>query len=289
MPNAYIEQAARDGNASLLNAVNAGYNSLNKDWTDQTNSTVHLYDHRQAHNRGLRWQVWTVLLEVGSLRPIRPNRARAAGDNTNRATSFAMALDSVLVNGVPQCRVTAAGGGLAGLTAVTTPGNPYYNPLAAGTYANPAVLGNDAILSQGCVPLNPFGTQPLSPPALAYSFGNLDETLRYTQSVEAVNASGKSRADRCRRLLPRFRCRAPPRGGSQQRGAVRRHYTYCQARIVDFTIQYGTPFGGNVEVNQGYAELNLPMIKDSRSPICWSSMSRHAIRATTTRQATASM
>jgi len=36
MANAYIQQAANNGNSTLLNAVNGGYDIFNKDWTAQT-------------------------------------------------------------------------------------------------------------------------------------------------------------------------------------------------------------------------------------------------------------
>jgi hypothetical protein len=84
-----------------------------------------------------------------------------------------------------ECRVTAAGG----LANVMTPANPYYNPLA--TYAqNPALFATHSLLAQGCVPINPFGTQVVSPAALNYSFGFLDERLRYEQTVVGYNTSG---------------------------------------------------------------------------------------------------
>ncbi|MGC1457954.1 MAG: TonB-dependent receptor [Steroidobacteraceae bacterium] len=265
MPNAFIAQAAANGNPSLLNAVNAGYDSVNKDWTAQTNSLSAFTTTVKRITAGFDGKVgqsswtWEAYGQFGQ------TEREQLVQNTNRATSFAMALDSVLVNGVPECRVTAAGGGLAGLTALTTPGNPFYNPLAAGTYANPAVLGNDAILSQGCVPLNPFGTQPLSPQALAYSFGNLDERLQYTQSILAANSSGdiwRGIGAGPFSLAVGFEHRHEVGHNDEVYCPQDANYTYCEARIVDFQIQYGTPFGGNVEVNEEFAELNLPLLKD---------------------------
>ena len=46
-------------------------------------------------------------------------------------------------------------------------------------------------LLQGCVPINPLGTGAIPANALNYSFGPLDERLRYTQTVGALEASGK--------------------------------------------------------------------------------------------------
>ncbi len=265
MANAYIAQAAAQGNSSLLNAVNAGYDSLNKDWTAQTNSLSTFTTTVKRITAGFDGKIgqsswsWEAYGQFGE------TQREQLVQNTSRATSFSLALDSVLVNGVPECRVTAAGGGMAGLTALTTPGNPYYNPLAAGTYANPAVLANVALLSQGCVPLNPFGTQPLSPQSLAYSFGNLDEQLQYTQSILAANASGDIWSGIGAgpfSLAAGFEHRHEVGHNNEVYCPPDANYTYCQARIVDFQIQYGTPFGGNVEVNEEFLELNLPLLKD---------------------------
>ncbi|HEY6927057.1 MAG TPA: Plug domain-containing protein, partial [Steroidobacteraceae bacterium] len=92
----------------------------------------------------------------------------------------AMALDSVLVNGQPQCRVTAAGG----LAGVANPANPFFNPGAS-------YLGADPRTANGCVPINPFGNQPLTAAQKGYVFGNLLEQLRYAQTDVNLNTSGE--------------------------------------------------------------------------------------------------
>ena len=264
MPNAYIQQAANNGNPTLLNAVNNGYNIFNKDWTVQTDplsdqiTTVKRVTAGFDGKFGASTWTWDGYGEYGL------TEREQIVQNTQHAISYEMALDSVIgPNGQPECRVTAAGGGLAGLTAITTPGNPYYNPLAAATYGNANTLATNAILSQGCVPIDPFGTRALSPQSLAYSFGNLDERLRYTQTVVALNTSGeiwKGFGAGAFSLAVGYEWRQEVAhndesycGGSD---------TYCLDRSTDFSIQYGNPFGGIVTVNEAYFEAKLPLLKN---------------------------
>ena len=149
------------------------------------------------------------------------------------------------------------------MNAINTPGNPYYNPLAAGTYANSNILATNAVLSQRCVPRDPFGTQPLSPQAEAYSFGNLDERLRYTQTVAALNASGdiwQGVGAGAFSLAVGYEWRQEVAHNDESYCSS--DDTYCHDRSTDFSIQYGNPFGGVVSVNEAYLESNLPLLKN---------------------------
>ncbi|MGC1457580.1 MAG: TonB-dependent receptor [Steroidobacteraceae bacterium] len=264
MANAYIQQAANNGNATLLNAVNNGYDIFNKDWTQQTDplsdqtATVRRVTAGFDGKFGESSWTWDGYGEYGL------TEREQLVQNTQHAISYEMALDSVLgANGQPECRVTAAGGGLAGLAAINNPASPYYNPLAAATYGNANTMATNAILSQGCLPIDPFGTQPLSQQTLNYSFGNLDERLRYTQTVVALNSSGD--------IWKGFGAGAFSAAvGYEWRQEVAHNDesycastdTYCLDRSTDFTIQYGNPFGGVVSVNEAYLESNLPLLKD---------------------------
>jgi iron complex outermembrane recepter protein len=263
LPNAYAALAAANGNSSLLNAINNGYDILNKDWTTQTDplsdqtTTVKRVTAGFDGKFGQSTWTWDAYGEYGLT-----DREQVV-QNTQHAISYEMALDSVLVNGTPECRVTAAGGGLAGLTAITTPGNPYYNPLVAATYGNPNTLATNAVLAAGCVPINPFGTEALSPQALAYSFGNLDERLRYSQTVAAFNTSGeiwKGFGAGAFSLAAGFEWRQEVAHNDESFCASAD--TSCLDRSTDFTIQYGNPFGGTVTVDEAYLESNLPLLKD---------------------------
>jgi iron complex outermembrane recepter protein len=258
--NAYINQAANLGNPSLLNAVNKGYASLNKDWTSQiplfidTSTTVKRFSAGLDGKFGDSSWTWDAYAEYGltEREQLEPNEKRAA--------SYSMALDSVLVNGQPECRVTAAGG----VANVADPTNPYFNPGAS--YTAPFTLATNSLLAQGCVPLNPFGTAPVSAGAEAYSFGNLDEQLRYEQTVVALNATGNFYDG----------IGAGPFGlaaGFEWRQEVGHNdeiavclpgdsAATCSARAQDFAAQFGTAFGGIVTVDEAYLEASLPLLKD---------------------------
>jgi outer membrane receptor protein involved in Fe transport len=148
--------------------------------------------------------------------------------------AYNYAIDSLLVNGVPTCRVRTPGG-TAGFT--------------------PAQI----VIAQGCVPINPFGNQPISAAAKAYSFGNLDEKLRYEQQLVALNATGN--------LFAGF-------GAGAIQGAVGVEYRREKGENIgaappgtpdavrtDYLIQYGESFSGNVDVSEGYLETNIPVLR----------------------------
>jgi iron complex outermembrane recepter protein len=262
VPNAYAQLAANNGNPALLNAINNGYNILNKDWTDQIDAstdqttTVKRFSGGFDGKFGQSSWTWDAYGEYGL------TEREQLVENSARAISYEMATDSVLVNGTPECRITAAGGGAAGIAAIDTPGSQYYNPVAASTYGNPNTVATNSLLSQGCVPLNPFGAQAVPANAQAYAFGNLDERLRYTQTVAAFNTSGEF-----------FRgigagAFSMAAGFEWRQEVAHNDESYCGsdalclARSTDFAAQYGNPFGGIVTVDEGYLEGNLPLLKD---------------------------
>ncbi len=162
------------------------------------------------------------------------NREQVVVDNRH-LNAYNFAIDSLLVNGVPTCRVSTPGG-TAGLT-----------PL-------------QITIAQGCVPINPFGNQTISAAAKAYSFGNLDEKLRYEQQLVALNATGD--------LFAGF-------GAGPIQGAVGVEYRKEKGENIgaappgtpdavrtDYLIQYGESFSGNVDVTEGYLETNIPVLKN---------------------------
>jgi iron complex outermembrane receptor protein len=162
------------------------------------------------------------------------NREQLVVDNRH-LNAYNYAIDSLLVNGVATCRVSTPGG-----TAGLTP--------------------EQVIIAQGCVPLNPFGNQPISAAAKAYAFGNLDEQLRYEQQLVALNATGD--------LFAGF-------GAGAIQGAVGVEYRKEKGENIgaappgtpdavrtDYLIQYGESFSGNVDVTEGYVEMNVPLLKD---------------------------
>jgi outer membrane receptor protein involved in Fe transport len=152
-----------------------------------------------------------------------------------------MALDTVNTPNGPECRVTADG-------------------FAAAAAANPfaGYGGANAALANGCVPLDPFGNQPLSAAAVNYSFGSLDEQLRNIQTDVTLNASGNYFSG----------VGAGPFSAAigyewrQERGDNIDQPGQPSYLADDYEIQYGSSFGGVMTVNEGYIETNLPIIKD---------------------------
>jgi outer membrane receptor protein involved in Fe transport len=270
LPNGFIAQNAALGNPSLLNAVNNGYNAFNKDWTGQiplaadTTTTVRRFSAGFDGKFGDSSWTWDAYAEYGLTHreQLEPNEIRAA--------SYQMALDSVMVNGTPECRVTAAGG----IQNMLNPANPYYNPLAAYAVTGVAagfpipspVLAQNALLAQGCVPINPFGTGAVSPAAQQYAFGNLDERLRYEQTVAAFNSSGNiwdGLGAGPWALAAGFEWRHEVGHNDEGQSCLPGDDdATCAARSQDFAAQFGTPFAGGVTVNEVYVEANMPLLKD---------------------------
>ena len=224
--------------------------SINKDWTSQVPYFTDVHTTVQRATVGLEGKIgqsswiWDTYLGYGITR-----REQLAANNIHQY-ELPMALDTVLVNGQPECRVTAYG--YAGAVA--------QNPSAAYSLAGPT-LG--PLLAEGCVPINPLGTKPLSAAALNYAFGNLDERLRYQQTVAAVNASGEyfggigagaftaAAGVEWRREL-----------GHNDESSCAASDSQCNAVANDFLIKYGDAFGGNVTVEEAYIETSLPLLKD---------------------------
>jgi iron complex outermembrane recepter protein len=175
------------------------------------------------------------------------DRQQLVSDNLH-LNAYNMAVDAVVDNragsstfGQPVCRVTRDG------FAAAVAANPF------GGYG-PA----DPRIAIGCVPINPFGSQPLSQAAREWSFGYLREDLNYKQSVLAGSVSGD--------LFGGF-------GAGAVQLAAGAEYRVEKGRNIaaeelpdylrtDFLIQYGESFSGDVDVTEGFVELNLPLLRD---------------------------
>ncbi len=253
--NAYIQ-----GNPALEGVVNPGgvyaAPSINKDWTTQVNNltatttTVKRFSGGFDGKFGQSTWSWDAYGEYGLTQ-----REQYLQDN-RRLFSYSMAIDSVIgPNGTPECRVTEYGGNVA--TALQNLPAGYF-PLYA--LANPTLANQLAV---GCQPLNPFGNQPISAAAHNYSFGPLDEVLRYEQTVAALNASGeifKGIGAGPFSAAVGYEWRQEV-GHNNEVNCAGGDAT-CQAQITDFLIQYGQPFGGAVTVDEAYTEFSIPLLKD---------------------------
>jgi iron complex outermembrane recepter protein len=234
--NAFIQN-----DPTLVSAVGNG-TTINKDWTSQVNSLTRFTTEVKRFSVGFNGKLagswtWDGYYQYGLTQ-----RDQVVQDNRHSET-YLMAIDSVIdpSTGQPVCYVT-----LHGLNASDS------HEQAAG-YA-----GANASLAQGCVPLNPFGNQAMSQAAHDYSFGELDERLRYEQTVAAFNTSGE--------LFDGVG--AGPftaAAGFEWRQEVGHNDEVSgisDALRTDYLIQYGEPFGGAVTVNEAYLETNLPLAKD---------------------------
>ncbi len=114
----------------------------------------------------------------------------------------------------------------------------------------------------GCVPLNTFGTGAISDAAKAYAFGFLDEKLDYEQQVIAASASGDL-------LSNGFGLGAGPIQGAigieyrTEKGENLARQDVSDAVRRDYPTQYSDSFAGDVDVTEGFIEMNLPVLDDA--------------------------
>jgi outer membrane receptor protein involved in Fe transport len=216
----------------LAAAGGLGFALVNKSWDQQADSFTRFTTRVRRASIGLdgrfgdsSWS-WDTYYQIG-----RTDREQLVHDNLhNNATSIALNVISDPVTGQPVCAAKA---------------NPAAFPLI------------DPNLAAACVPVNIFGTQPLTQAQHDFIFGDLDERLDYTQQVWALNASGSLSAGW---------------GAGEIMGAVglehRRELGHNlqpdqpQYIRTDYLIQYGEPFSGDVKVNEAYVEVNMPLLKD---------------------------
>jgi iron complex outermembrane recepter protein len=234
--NAYVQL-----NPGLQAAVGPFGALLNKNWTSQTDPhSVFTTDVKRAAIGfdgpfgGSSW-TWEAYYQYG-----KTNREQLVADNRH-LNAYLMAMDSVLdASGNPVCRVTRDG-------------------FAAAAAVTPGYALADPRIAQGCVPLDPFGNQPIPQAAKDYSFGFLDENLDYKQEVAAFDASGdiwKGMGAGPFQLAAgvEYRTELGHNIGSQN-GAPDWVRT-------DYLIQYGESFSGKVDVTESFLELNTPLLRD---------------------------
>jgi outer membrane receptor protein involved in Fe transport len=222
--------------------------SIGKDWTSQVPYYTTVTTDVKRFSGGFDGRIgqsswtWDAYYEYGLT-----DREQYLKDNI-RAYSTLAALDAVQGPNGPECRTAyEAANGLP----ITT-----YGTLAT---TNPPYA---AALLENCVPINPLGTQPIPDNAVNYSFGPLDERLRYTQTVGAVNAQGeyfRGIGAGAFSAAAGFEWRQEV-GHNDEVSCVYSDL-HCQAAITDFNIQYGQPFGGTVTVQEAFLETNLPLLK----------------------------
>jgi iron complex outermembrane recepter protein len=241
--NAYVLQSP-----ALQAAVGPVVATINKDWTSQVDSrTVFTTEVKRAaialdgHFGDSSW-TWEGYYQFGET-----DRQQLVADNRH-LNAYNMAVDAVVDNragsstfGQPVCRVTRDG------FAAAAAANPF------GGYGTA-----DPRIAVGCIPINPFGSQPISQAAHDWSFGFLREDLNYKQSVLAGSVSGTLFAGV---------------GAGEIQAAAGVEYRTEKGRNIaaeelpdylrtDFLIQYGESFSGDVDVTEGFFEVNVPLLRD---------------------------
>ena len=249
--NAYLTTPLRTAATTAVALSPTGtplnYALLNKDWTSQTNPHTDFTTDVKRGAIGLdgkfgdsTW-AWDAYYQYG-----KTSREQFVAD-ARRQNAYLMATDAVTdSSGNIVCRVTRDG------YAVASNFNTSYRDIPAA---------DAAALVAGCVPLNAFGTGPISDAAKAYAFGFLDERLDYEQQVVATSASGDLFSNG-------FGLGAGPIQGAigveyrTEKGENIARQDVPDAVRRDYPTQYGESFKGDVDVTEGFVEGNLPVLAD---------------------------
>jgi len=108
--------------------------------------------------------------------------------------------------------------------------------------------------TNGCAPMNLFGTNNISQAALAYAFGNPHQNTRFTQHVLAGNVTGEP-----------FSTWAGPVSiavGGEYRYDRAAGETDSISAVNGFYVANGAAINGKIRVIEGYAETVVPLAAD---------------------------
>ena len=114
----------------------------------------------------------------------------------------------------------------------------------------------DPMLMTGCAPLNIFGTSAASAAGLGYAFGSLTEHNVIRQDVLAGSVSGKLFEGWAGPISSAFGVEWRKDKLSNDAGDL------PTPLRTDFSLQYGDSFAGQTEVMEGFAEFEVPLLKD---------------------------
>ncbi|NWK99124.1 TonB-dependent receptor [Sphingobium lactosutens] len=134
---------------------------------------------------------------------------------------------------------------LLAIDAVANPVNPS-QPICRSTLTNP---------TNGCVPMNPFGSQALSPAVLNNVIGVSAQDIRYEQHVAAANLAGNL-----------FELPAGPvsfAAGAEYRSEKAHATADPISQRTGFWAGNFKAFDGKINVKEVYGELGVPVFKDS--------------------------
>jgi outer membrane receptor protein involved in Fe transport len=246
---AQAELTARAGNSPFSSNVTCGFvinipgvpfpipldpggTIITKDWSDQNSQSVTTDTEVTRIVLGLNGQIsetwgWDVYYQNGE------TTRDQIGDGYTTNWRYYMATDAVIdpATGQPICR------------AVLT-----------GQVPDPNV---DPSLITGCMPLNPFGNASASAGALAYAFGDLTESNVINQDVYAGTISGQLwQGWGAGPLMGAFGLEYRTEDLVNNAGDLPR------AQRTDFSLQYGDSFAGETDVQEVFAEFEMPFLRD---------------------------
>jgi len=158
------------------------------------------------------------------------------------------ALDSVTgPNGQPMCRITR-------------------DNVVPAQIGGGAPNADQAVLAQGCQPLDPFGLNSMSPEARAYAFGPIVEFNHIDQEILAGTVSGELwRGLGAGPLISAF-------GAEYRKEKLSNdvNSNLPDPTRIDIVAQYGDAFGGEVEVTEAFVEFELPLLSGKTLAENWS-------------------
>jgi len=172
------------------------------------------------------------------------------GENKNDQHLYHNVVSTFLNYAMDAVRDPATGNVVCG---VTIPGrvNPNTGLPYTATDVSKAAAGGT------CAPLNLFGFNHASQAAIDYAFRTLVEYSTYTQDVVAGNVNGtvfEGWGAGPLKLAAGVEYR-------REHGDVT-HDLANQPWYTDYTLSYGLDYAGTIQVLEGYAELNVPVLKD---------------------------
>lgn len=235
---AAVQAAA--GNGGFFNCVDFlnPQTLVRKDFTDESEQVVHTDSDSNRVVLGLSGTIggsswtWDAYYQYGK------TDREQIGDDYRTNQRWLMAVDSIIdprpglpTTGQPVCRVTVTG----------VPPAPFVDPS----------------LLVGCVPLNPFGYQAMSPEAHDYAFDPIVEFNHIKQEVFSGSVSGELwKGWGAGPLLGAF-------GAEYRKEELLNTVAELPDAIrVDILLQYGDDFGGNTKVSETFAELEMPLLAD---------------------------
>jgi outer membrane receptor protein involved in Fe transport len=252
-PALAAEVAARFGNGGFFSCTNPFTFApiatvVRKDFTREIDQIVNTDSDTTRWVLGLEGEVgdsswtWDTYYQYGK------TEREQIGYDYRSSQRILFAVDAVTgPNGQPMCRITRD------------------NLLPAQIGGGPPDA-RQAVLAQGCQPLNVFGLDSMSAAARAYAFGPIVEFNHIDQQIVAGSVSGE--------LWQGF-------GAGPLTSAFGAEYRKEELRNdvnsdlpdptrIDIVAQYGDAFGGEVEVTEAFVEFELPLLRDKPGAEDWS-------------------